>query len=123
MHNMTRHGSERRRSVRMNVEIATRLRFGDREVAFPIVKTCDMSAEGLGLIIRDGRDGVFGALDAWRDEVEVQLNMPDGNMVECPATIAWRRTGQDDDGEHLRLGLEFSEIGATDRKILERCIQ
>jgi len=115
-------GSERRRSVRINVEIATRLRFGDREIAFPMVKACDMSAEGLGLIIRDGLDGVFGALDAWRDEVEVQLNMPDGNMVECPATIAWRRSGHDDDGEHLRLGLEFGEIGATDRRILARCI-
>jgi c-di-GMP-binding flagellar brake protein YcgR len=105
----------------MTVEIAARMRFGDREVAFPMVKTCDISAEGLGLVLRDGRDGAFAVLDKWQDEVEVELDLPDGNWLKLPAKIAWRRT--EEDGAELRMGLEFGGIGETDRKALQSYIQ
>jgi c-di-GMP-binding flagellar brake protein YcgR len=105
----------------MSVEIAARLRFGDREVAFPMVRTCDLSAEGLGLVLRDGRDGFFTVLDKWQDDVEVELDLPDGNWLKLPATIAWRRT--EEDGTELRMGLEFGGIGEADRKALEHYIR
>jgi c-di-GMP-binding flagellar brake protein YcgR len=107
----------------MSVEIAARLRFGNREVAFPMVNTCDISAEGLGLVLRDGRDGAFAVLDAWQDQVEIELDLPDGNWLKLPAKIAWRRTDPDDGGERLRVGLEFGEIGEADRKALQSYIQ
>jgi c-di-GMP-binding flagellar brake protein YcgR len=107
----------------MSIEIAARLQFGDREVAFPAVRTSDISASGLGLIISDDRNGLFAMLDAWRDEVEVELNLPDGNSIKLPATIAWRRADQDDGCEQLLLGLKFGDVDAADSKALAHYIQ
>lgn len=121
---MEQPGNERRKFPRMSAEIAARLRFGDREVAFPMVRTCDISAEGLGLVLRDGHDGAFAVLDTWQGDVEIELDLPDGKWLKLPAKIAWRRTDQDDGGaEQLRVGLEFGEIGAADRKALGIYIQ
>jgi hypothetical protein len=73
--------------------------------------------------VSDGRDGVFAALDAWREEVEVELNLPDGNSISLPATIAWRRTDPDEGGEHLRMGLKFGDVDEASRKALAHYIQ
>ena len=77
-----------------------------------------MSAEGLGLLVRDGRDGALAVLDTWRDEVRVELDLPDGRWLEVPARIAWRRTDDDDGGPQLRMGLEFLGTDAEDMREL-----
>ena len=114
-------GNEKRKSTRMSVEIAARLRFGEREIAFPALRTCDISAEGLGLILSTDIDGASTVLDSWQEAVEVELDLPDGNWLKLPAKIAWRRS-EDGSGE-LRMGLEFGAIGVSEKKALKAYIQ
>ena len=118
---MEQPGSERRKSERMGLEIAARLRFGEREIAFPAVRTCDISAEGLGLVLNSDVDGAFAVLDSWQEAVEVELDFPDGKWITLPAKIAWRRS-EEAAGE-LRMGLEFGAVGVAEKKALAIYIQ
>ena len=57
-------GRERRRYIRITVELAAKLRFGGREVTYPAVFARDISAEGVGLEFRGAREH-FVALRRW----------------------------------------------------------